>query len=315
MKAPVGISECLTGAEVRFNGKHKFDGDLLRDFDGYLDFQPICPEVTAGLGVPREPIQLVISDNAVRAKGVKDRTLDATEALMQAAHNCAKQASEWCGFIAMQESPSCAVSPINRYSECGELIDNAGQGIFVEELKRLFPWLPIVEAKDLHSPQEQDNFLTRVFTLQDWKQCLPQQPNARALIAFHSRYKYLLMAHSPADYKRIGASLANLSGDPELHYTGYIIALISALAKPATRGGHTNTLLHIKGYFREKIAQADYAEIGRLIDAYQQGQVALSSPLKALQQLLPQLDNPYIAQQRYWQPHPDVSGLRDHIVP
>lgn len=314
MKAAVGISQCLLGDPVRYNGKDKFNPYLVEALRPYLDFHPLCPELAIGLGVPRNPIQLVVIEESVRLREVGNPQVDVTEQMRGLAERDSERLASLCGYIVMQESPSCGALAVKRYDPEGDLRDAVGQGIYIARLRELLPWLPIAEARDLQQAEALDNFLTRAFMLHDWQTTLPDAPAAAKLLAFHSRHKYLLMAHNPRAYRELGRALANLSSvDIGQFSRRYQIALLTALSHPATRGNQVNTLLHLKGYFREACTPAELQTMAEAISDYQAGRVPLSATIAALHAHVERTGNRYLAEQRYWQPYPGAAAMQERI--
>jgi uncharacterized protein YbgA (DUF1722 family)/uncharacterized protein YbbK (DUF523 family) len=314
MKAPVAISQCLVGDPVRYNGKDKYDDELLSSLGSRLLLHPICPEVAIGLGVPRNPIQLVQVDNNVRVREVNDTTVDLTSRMQAQATADSARLVNVSGYIVMQGSPSCGLHDVKRFDETGLLLDEAGQGIYIAAVKQLLPLLPVEAANILHNKPHLDNFLTRVFTLYDWQQSTQGSPSAKQLVAFHSRYKYLLMAHNAHAYRVLGKMLSNLSGDDLLRLANeYIGALLVALQKPVNRGGQTNVLLHLKGYFREVLGQQEHKEFDALAVSYQAGNIPLSKPRRYLHERVERTGDCYLALQTWWQPYPDADVLQDGL--
>lgn len=313
MKVPVGISQCLLGDPVRYNGKAKYDHYLIEQLREIITFHPVCPEMAIGLGVPRAPIQLVVTDT-VRLKGVENPYTDLTLTMQRQAELDSKSLTHLCGYIVMQGSPSCGSGKVRRFNEAGELLDERGQGLYIATLKQHLPWLPIEESHDLHDNALLDNFLTRIFTLFDWQQSMGNAVTAKTVIHFHSRYKYLLMAHNPHAYRQIGRSLADFSGENiESKALKYIETLLQALRRKTGRGGHANVLMHLKGYFREVLSPNESALVDQKIADYRSEKLPLSEPLGYLHNLIGRTGEDYLAQQRYWNPYPDLSGVRDSV--
>jgi uncharacterized protein YbgA (DUF1722 family)/uncharacterized protein YbbK (DUF523 family) len=316
-KIPVGISACMMGDSVRFNGGHKrsrFCTDILSE---YFDFRSTCPEVAIGMGTPREPIRLVSehpNDDNIRAVGVDTPELDVTDKLKDHAVTVSENSSELCGFIFMQKSPSCGVFGVKRYLPNGHP-EGTVSGIFAKEFARRNPLLPIEEAGRLNDAALRENFLVRVFTYRDWQLFRQQEVTAARLIDFHSKYKYLVMAHSLVHYKELGRLLANLSHDVESIADTYFEKLMAALAKPASRRMHTNTLMHLQGYLKDLISADDKREMAQLILQYREGIVPLVVPLTLLKHHLNHFEdaNAYARQQVYLNPHPYKLGLRNHL--
>lgn len=315
-KILIGVSQCLLGEPVRFDGGHKHNHYLTDELSQYFDFQGICPEVAIGLGVPRKPIRMIVSDGQARIRGTIQTDLDVTDELALEADKAALSMADMCGYIFMQNSPSCGVYGLKRYDEQGNFLDKKGRGVYAERLMSLMPLLPVEEAGRLNDAGLRDNFLTRVFALADWKASVAKQPTAKALINFYSRYKYQVMAHHVPSYFAIGRFLANLSERDINNVCDEFIGLfMTALSHHASRKGNTNTMMHLRGYLKNGLAREEQAELSRLIEAYYEGYVPLVVPLTMLKHHLLKNDNAYLKQQTYWAPHPEKLGLRNFVIP
>lgn len=317
-RIPVGISACLMGQPVRFNGSHKRSRFCTDTLSEYFDYVSLCPEVAIGMSIPREPIRLVSDNSAsteVRAVGVDDPSQDVTDALIDYAHEQASKQTQLCGYIFMQKSPSCGLFNVKRYLKNGHP-EGTTMGVYAKAFSEANPLLPVEEAGRLNDAALRENFLTRVFTYHDWQQFRAQGITARGLIDYHSRYKYLVMAHSLVHYKSMGRILANLrERDINDVADEYFRQLMTALAKPASRKMHTNTLMHLQGYLKNFLSSGDKAELSRLIDEYRRGIVPLIVPLTLLKHHLnhhEEIDS-YARQQVYLDPHPYELGLRNAL--
>lgn len=313
-KPKIAISACLMGEEVRYNGGHKQSRYCRDMLSGYFDFISVCPEVAVGLGVPRQPIRLVGALGAVRARGTVDASLDVTEALAAYARTMAEQLGDICGYIFMQKSPSCGVERVKVYREDGIPHFESASGIYAKVFCESRPDLPVEEEGRLCDPVLRENFIVRVYAYSAWQQLLARGLSRRALTEFHARYKYQLMASNPLQYKALG-KLLSMAGPASLEEVAgqYFSALMQALKRCATRGTHTNVLMHISGYLRHCLNASDKAELGRLIVQYRDGIVPLVVPLTLLKHLFRLHPDPYIAQQVYLQPHPENLSLRNAI--
>ncbi|MEL7550692.1 DUF523 and DUF1722 domain-containing protein [Pseudomonas protegens] len=313
-KPKIAISACLLGVEVRYNGGHKESRLCSRVLSDYFDFVPLCPEVAIGMGTPREPIRLVGDPEQPRAVGTVDASLDVTLPLAEYGERMAAQVDDICGYIFMQNSPSCGLERVKVYQANGIPHRNGGRGVYAQAFCAQHPNLPVEEAGRLNDPVLRENFLTRVYVYRDWQALLKQGLTRRALTDFHSRCKYLLMAHHPEQYKALGNLLGSMGkGDATLIGPRYFSQLMEALSRCATRGTHSNVLQHISGYFKRAISSEDKQEMQRLISQYRQGIVPLVVPLTLLKHHLRQNPDPYIAQQLYLQPHPEDLSLRNAI--
>lgn len=317
-RIPVGISACLMGQPVRFNGSHKRSRFCTDTLSEYFDYVSLCPEVAIGMSIPREPIRLVSensSDPQVRAVGVDDPSTDVTEPLIEYARQQASSQTQLCGYIFMQKSPSCGLFNVKRYLKNGHP-EGTTTGVYAKAFTDANPLLPVEEAGRLNDAALRENFLTRVFAYHDWQQFRAGGISARSLIDFHSRYKYLVMAHSLVHYKSMGRTLANLRERKIDDVANeYFSQLMAALAKPASRKMHTNTLMHLQGYLKNFLSSDDKAELTRLIDEYRRGIVPLIVPLTLLKHHLnhhEEVDS-YARQQVYLDPHPYELGLRNAL--
>ncbi|MGZ0782390.1 YbgA family protein [Pseudomonas saponiphila] len=313
-KPKIAISACLMGVEVRYNGGHKESRLCSRVLSEHFDFVPLCPEVAIGMGTPREPIRLVGDPEQPRAVGTVDPSLDVTQPLVEYGQRMAAEVDDICGYIFMQNSPSCGLERVKVYQANGIPHRNGGRGIYAQAFCQKHPDLPVEEAGRLNDPVLRENFLTRVYVYRDWQALLKQGLTRRALTDFHSRCKYLLMAHHPVQYKTLGNLLGSMGkSDPNLIGPRYFSELMTALSKCATRGTHSNVLLHLSGYLKQAISSADKQEVQHVIGQYRHGIVPLVVPLTLLKHHFRQHPDPYIAQQLYLQPHPENLSLRNAI--
>ncbi|MBB1611912.1 hypothetical protein A9978_05600 [Pseudomonas sp. UMC65] len=313
-KPKIAISACLMGVEVRYNGGHKESRLCSRVLSDYFDFVPLCPEVAIGMGTPREPIRLVGDPEQPRAVGTVDASLDVTLPLAEYGERMAAQVDDICGYIFMQNSPSCGLERVKVYQANGIPHRNGGRGIYAQAFCAQHPNLPVEEAGRLNDPVLRENFLTRVYVYRDWQALLKQGLTRRALTDFHSRCKYLLMAHHPEQYKALGNLLGSMGkGDATLIGPRYFSQLMEALSRCATRGTHSNVLQHLSGYLKQAISSADKQEVQHVIGQYRHGIVPLVVPLTLLKHHFRQHPDPYIAQQLYLQPHPENLSLRNAI--
>jgi uncharacterized protein YbgA (DUF1722 family)/uncharacterized protein YbbK (DUF523 family) len=313
-KPKLGISACLLGAEVRFNGGHKESQLCTRALTEYFEFVPACPEVAIGMGIPREPIRLVGDAENPQALGSVNRELNVTQALADYGVQMATELDDISGYIFMQKSPSCGLERVKVYRENGAPVDGGGRGIYAQAFCARHPNLPVEEDGRLNDPVLRENFITRVFAYAAWHELLKAGLTRRSLTEFHSRYKYQLMANDPVQYKALGNLLGNMGrSDPNDIAAQYFSELMAALKKCATRRTHTNVLQHIFGYLKQVISAEDKQEVLHVIGQYRLGIVPLVVPLTLLKHYFRQYPDPYIAQQVYLQPHPENLSLRNAI--
>jgi uncharacterized protein YbgA (DUF1722 family)/uncharacterized protein YbbK (DUF523 family) len=310
---PIGISACLMGEKVRYNGGHKRSQYCLDVLSDCFSFKPFCPELAVGLGVPREPIRLVGDAEHPSALGTKDASLDVTEALAEQGRAQAAALPGLCGYIVIKGSPSCGMERVKVYHPNG-MPNGAGRGLFIDALMRANPLLPVEEEGRLNDPVLRENFIVRVFALHRWKQQVEAQPSYHALLQFHSRSKYQLMAHSYEGYRALGRYLAEAHSEPiDVAMQTYISELMKYLGQCATRNSHVNVLMHVFGYLKKAIDSQCKQEILDSIDEYHRGEVHLVVPLTLLRHYLKRHGSDYIRQQFYLDPHPYKLGLRNYI--
>lgn len=314
-KPRIAISSCLTGHSVRYNGGHK-SSDLCRtQLEEHFDWLPVCPEVAIGLGVPRDPIRLVGDPEHPAVVGTRNPGMDFTGPLASYGEQMAAELDDICGYIFMQKSPSCGLERVKVYQDNGHPAVQGGRGAYAAAFCARRPDLPVEEEGRLHDPVLRENFISRVYAYADWQRLQAEGLSRGALVRFHSRYKYLLMANNPQAYRQLGRLLGSMSRDDDPQVIGprYFSQLMQALRRCASRGTHGNVLQHLSGYFKDALTQQDKAELQHIIDQYQQGVVPLVVPLTLLKHHLRKHPDPYLQQQAYLQPHPDSLGLRNAV--
>lgn len=311
-RARVGISSCLLGEAVRFDGNHKRNAYLCDVLGRWFEWVPHCPETAVGLGVPREPIHLRRMDGRVRVVGVRSAGLDVTEALAEQGARFARTQPDLDGYVLKKDSPSCGMERVRVYDADGANAVREGVGGFAAALRRAFPHLPMEEEGRLGDPRLRENFVQRVFAHHRWRQLCGRGLRPSALVDFHADHKLLLMAHEPAAYARLGRLVARAGAEPlEPLAANYFADLMSALSTPASPGRHVNVLQHIAGYFRRDLDAADRAELAELIEDFGAGLVPLVVPITLLNHHLRRHPKPYIRRQVYLEPYPPELKLRN----
>jgi uncharacterized protein YbgA (DUF1722 family)/uncharacterized protein YbbK (DUF523 family) len=309
----VATSSCLLGEEVRFNGGHKHNGYLTKTLARHFELIPFCPEVAIGLGVPRPPIRLVTDDGQVRAVGVKDPSLDVSEDLIDYGRTVASQLGDVSGYIFKRASPSCGMERVKIYSTKGMPVE-AGAGLYAQSIMKELPLLPTEEEGRLMDPVLRENFIERVFVYHRWQSLCRPGLTPASLVDFHTNHKFSILAHDEATYRALGKLVADAGSadlrEPEKRYGAL---LMMAMKKRATRKLHSNVLMHIMGYLKEKIDSGDKAELLEVIDRYRQGLIPLIVPITLLKHHLRRFPEPYIARQYYLQPHPEELMLRNSL--
>ena len=296
----LGIGSCLAGNAVRYDGDSKPANAQVRAICAQFDTRAFCPEMAIGLGVPRPPIHLVGTQHAVRVVDVATHSHDYTARIQAYAQQVLQQCPQLCGYILVQGSPSCGHGGVKRYSQAGEHLASDQNGIFAQALADNDPLLPLADDEQFNDPGLRDSFVARARAYHDWKMLVEEGLTPRRLIAFYSRYKYLVMAHHVPSYKILGPMLANAGREAidELARV-FITTLMAALSHHATRRSHGNVLLHLAGYLRGDATVAQRQQLRALIEDYRRGTVPLAAPVALLKQLFAEHPNAYIAGQVY----------------
>ena len=310
----IGISACLLGERVRFDGGHKRDAFLAERFGRFVEWVPVCPEVECGLGTPRESMRLVRIDAEVRLLTVRTGT-DLTDRMARVAQSRAEAlgAEDLSGFVLKKDSPSCGLERVKVYDRHGSPA-RVGRGLFASALLEMYPSLPVEEEGRLTDPRLREHFIERVFAYSRVRRFFSARWTVGDLVRFHSEHKLLLLSHSPDGYRAAGRLVAAGRGMPrqELQQR-YVEQFMQALAHPATPGRHVNVLQHMAGYFKDRLDPASKRELAGAIDEYRHGLVALVVPLTLIAHHLRVLDVAYLAAQTYLQPHPRELMLRNHV--
>lgn len=308
----LGVSACLLGNEVRYDGGHKrhpFLTDLLGRF---VEWVPVCPEVEAGFGTPREPMHLVRAGDGVRLVTVRTK-LDVTNQLQTAVAARLRQLAslELDGYVLKKDSPSCGLFRVKVHGGSGGARD--GRGLFAAGLAAAQPLLPLEEEGRLNDPKLREAFIERVFAYRRLRELRSRPVRAGDLMRFHARHKLLLLSHAPAAYARLGRLVAATKGRVgRALLDEYATAFMEALAVPASRGRHVNVLQHMAGYF--DAADADSRrELATTIADYGRGLVPLVVPLTLIAHHARRHDVRYLLDQVYLQPHPKELMLRNHV--
>jgi uncharacterized protein YbgA (DUF1722 family)/uncharacterized protein YbbK (DUF523 family) len=309
----LGVSACLLGNEVRYDGGHKrhpFLTDLLGPF---VEWVPVCPEVEAGFGTPREPMHLVRAAGDVRLVTVRTRN-DVTSQLQKAVAARLRQLAtlDLDGYVLKKDSPSCGLFRVKVYGGPGAPT-RAGRGLFAAGLADAQPLLPLEEEGRLNDPVLRETFIERVFAFRRVRELRAAPVRAGDLMRFHSRHKLQLLAHAPAAYARLGRLVASAKGRvARALLDDYATGFMEALAVPATRGRHVNVLQHMAGYFDAADA-GSRRELAATIADYGRGLVPLVVPLTLVAHHARRHEVQYLLDQVYLQPHPKELMLRNHV--
>ncbi len=310
----VGISRCLLGEEVRFDGGHKRDTFLMELLGRYVEWVPVCPEVEAGLGTPREAMRLVGDPQDPRLVTIKSGT-DHTRALETMTANRIEELKELdlSGYVFKKGSPSCGIERVRIYNEHGKP-SRTGVGLFARAFIEQFPLIPVEEEGRLCDPTLRENFIERVFCYRRWQDLVQSGVTRQALVQFHAIHTYLLLAHHPQQCEVLGRLIgqAHHHRPKELAHR-YGKLFMKALAVKATVRKHVNVLQHILGYFKERLGAHEKAELLGVIGDYHHGLTPLIVPLTLIRHYVQIFDVTHILDQVYLNPHPKEIMLRNHV--
>lgn len=310
----IGISACLLGHNVRYDGGHKRDRFIVETLGRYIEFLPVCPEAAIGLGVPRPTIRLVGDPLHPSLVGVSDANWDVTEKMARYAVKQSRELNQISGYILKKDSPSCGMERVKVYAETGQHSVRKGIGVFARIVMERLPLIPFEEEGRLNDSVLRENFINRVYVYQRWRKLLASGITPASLIDFHTDHKYLVMAHSQAAYQRLGRLLSNLPKGKLGRITDdYISELMNTLKRRVTRKRHVNVLQHIMGYLKNRISSDDKKELSASIEAYRRGETPLIVPITLFRHYFRHHPDSYMSRQVYLHPHPDALGLRNSI--
>jgi len=310
----IGISSCLLGQEVRWDGGHKRDRFITDTLGDYFEWVPVCPELEVGMGVPRETVRLTGDTEAPRMAGVKSGK-DWTAAMRDYSRERVRglEKMDLSGYLLKSDSPSCGMERVRVYPGKGMAV-RKGVGIFARILMEHFPLLPVEEEGRLCDPGLRENFIERVFAFRRWRDLEASGCRRGDLVAFHTAHKFLILSHSPRHYQVLGRLVAAAkSHTPQRLAALYGGALMEALRVPATVKKHCNVLQHLAGYLKDGMDAAEKRELGEVLEDYRRGLVPLLVPLTLLRHHVRRHEAAYVRDQIYLNPHPKELMLRNHV--
>jgi len=312
-KIKLGISACLMGEQVRWNGGHARDRYLTDVLGQYVEYVPVCPEVECGMGVPRETLRLVgdpDNPNLVTSKTNIDHTHTMNEWARKRVEELEKE--NLCGFVFKKNSPSSGLFrvPVKNFKGMPQ---KTGQGIFARVFTEHFPLVPVEEEGRLNDSKLRETFIEQIFTLMRWRETVSGKKSMGRLVDFHSRHKLLIMSHSPSHSGTMGTLVAQGKSLPlEDLYSQYETLLMAALGLKTTLKKNINVIQHIMGYFKKQLSPDEKQELLEIIEQYRQEHVPLIVPVTLLNHYVRKYKQPYLAQQVYLNPHPIALKLRNH---
>ncbi|MGO8990016.1 MAG: YbgA family protein [bacterium] len=313
-KIKLGISACLLGENVRYDGGHKLDRFLTETLGQYVEYVPVCPEVECGLTIPREAMHLEGDPDSPRLVTIRTKK-DMTDRMIRWARKRVAELERrnLCGFIFKSDSPSSGMERVKVYNEKTMPVKK-GVGIFARIFMEHFPLLPVEDEGRLHDPELRENFIERVFTLRRWRELLERRESRGNIVDFHTRHKLLILSHSPTFYQMMGKLVAKAK-DLSLKelYQKYQSLLMESLYLKTSPKKNINVLQHMMGYFKEQLSSDEKQELLGVIDHYKKEYIPLIVPITLIQHYVRKYDQPYLKQQVYLNPHPLELQLRNHV--
>ncbi|MFI5394332.1 MAG: YbgA family protein [Candidatus Binatia bacterium] len=310
----IGVSSCLLGQQVRYDGGHKRDAFLVETFGRHVEWVPVCPEVELGMGTPREPVRLERQGDEIRMVGTKTH-IDHTTAMRAFARKrvAALGTEDLCGYVLKKDSPSCGMERVRVYST-GGMPSRAGRGLFAAVLLQRYPNLPIEEEGRLSDPRLRENFVERVFAYGRLRSLFGDRWTVGNLVAFHTAHKLQLLAHSTTAYAELGRLVAGAKARSRTELRDrYAAQFMGALRTLSTPRRHVNVLQHIAGYFKKQLDDASHRELLSLIGDYRSGLVPLVVPITLVRHYVRRFAVAYLKGQVYIEPHPRELMLRNHV--
>jgi uncharacterized protein YbgA (DUF1722 family)/uncharacterized protein YbbK (DUF523 family) len=313
-KIALGISSCLLGNKVRYDGGHKLDHFLVDTLGQYVDWVPVCPEAACGLPIPREAMHLVGDPEDPRLVTIRTG-IDHTARMKRwaRARTAELEQEALCGFVFKSRSPSSGMRGVKIYSEAG-VPYATGSGIFARAFMQRFPLIPVEDEGRLHDPGLRENFIERVFVYQRWREYTKEDGSLGGLVAFHTDHKYLIMAHSQKHYTALGKMVAGAKKiRKDTLHADYLGMLMEGLQFLATPKKNANVLLHMAGYFKDSLSSDEKKELLEVITSYHDGLIPLIVPIILLRHYVRKYQEDYLARQYYLNPHPLELMLRNHV--
>lgn len=312
MALTLGISSCLLGEKVRFDGGHKRDAFICQFLSPHVKFITICPEIGAGLPTPRPAMRLIGSPNSPQLIEIKHPEIEHTKALKAYSNSMMKHINELSGYILKNKSPSCGLKSVKVYQESGA--PKPGKGLFAEILETKYPNLPIEEEGRLNDPKLRENFIERIFVYQRLRELINKQLTKKNLVDFHTRHKLTLRAHDEKTYQQLGKMMADLSATSLKGFAkSYETLFMAGMKRIASTKKHANVLMHCMGYFKKQLCSEDKQELLNAINEYRLERLPLIVPITLIRHHLMHHPNEYLEQQYYLNPYPKELMLRNHI--
>jgi len=313
-KIKVGVSSCLLGEKVRWNGDHKQDLYVKNLLGQFFEWVPTCPEVEIGMGIPRETVQLTGDPSTPRMIGNASGT-DWTSRMNRYSKKRSVELGTMglCGYIFKNRSPSCGIARIKVYGDDGNPTPN-GRGLFANAFMQQHTLVPVEDEGRLHDARIRENFITRVFAYNRLAHLLGDRLSRKALVEFHTTHKFLLLAHSRKHYNVLGKLVANAKqfSSSKLKRC-YAEGFMQTLTFKTSAKKNADVLYHMLGFFKKLLSNVEKQDVIEAIEDYRKGMVPLIVPVTLVKHHVRRHKVAYLADQVYLNPHPKELMLRNHV--
>ena len=314
-KIKIGVSSCLLGEKVRWNGDHKQDRYVRNVLGNYFEYIPTCPEVDVGMGIPRETVALYGTLENPRMIGKKTQT-DWTKKMNKYTKDRISELAkhDLCGYIFKSKSPSCGTGRVNVYSEFGSAKVRHGAGIFASAFVKSMPLVPVEDEGRLHDARIKENFIIRVFCFYRIGCLFRDEFTIGKLVKFHTKQKFLLLSHSRKHYDALGKLVANTKSlkldEIKARYSN---VFMEALNYKSTPKKNTDVLLHMMGFLKKILTREEKENILATIEDYRNELLPLIVPIALIKYQVEVHKIDYLLDQVYLNPHPKELMLRNHV--
>ena len=309
----IGVSSCVIGEEVRWNGGHSRQRYLTDMLGPFVEYVPVCPEVEVGMGVPRPTVRLVREGETIRMIDPKN-DVDWTSSMNRLSRARASELAgeDLSGFVLKKDSPTCGVFRVRIYSDSG--VQRNGRGLFADALIQRLPHLPVEEEGRLNDPRIRENFVERIFAYRRVKDLFKPRWTVGDVVAFHTREKLLLRAHDERGYRELGKLVAAAKSIPRAAFADdYADRFMAVMKRQATVAKHVNVLQHMVTFLRWDGDEVGRAEMREAIADYKAGLVPLVVPVTLIRHLANRHDRQILLESSYLSPHPKELMLRNHV--
>ena len=312
----LGVSACLIGTQCRYDGVGASDKFIVDVLAKYFETSAYCPE-TIIWGSPREAIRQTLSETGELKIVTSTKTpKDVTQELQNVSVECANkiQNDDLCGFILKSSSPTCGLERVKVYKPFNAPSVKNGVGVFAQQIKEKYPYLPVEEEGRLIDPWLRENFLMQIFAYQDLHNFLKSNPTFNDLVIFHTSYKYLIYSKAQKSYTTLGRIVANKEKKQlDEILLEYKEEFLKAISLKGNVNKTYNVLLHMFGYFKKLITKEEKEDILQALQEFKDKIIPLIAVMKIINLYVKRFDVQYLKVQKFLNPYPKELSLRSDI--